>query len=742
MPPSWHPEDNDEINTLLGAVAMHPSVRDCYWGDRHPSNDPAYVCFWGSTTVGGAPPSGDQRARLRKVVVDTLSQSDLLSGDQLYTKGVPGWADKSKEQRKAWVSDKLQELEKQDCQSSAWGFDTSSTIAIGTVIEKSSGRTGTVQRVNGDGTYTVEYDDDHSVDANVRSPRKRLAAVAEPSAGGSRSKYRVFKAPCLFLREALNAARAQFIPRLRDEFVQATGIYGTRRDGAHDEAGAKANADVWLESARSKYGPANKTHWYYQFGSPAGAGTVATYTPALVKKAIREALRSSDKVDPAAAEEAERREFRDRDGARRSVVSPDHDRGQIVNLRLLHEERPRDVHRSDQALCGEGTDHHTEYPVEVTVCTTRSGEENHLPVYRVYRRYKQFRRVQEKLKERKKQAEARTRDDRVAQTPTAANTQAADDAQVAEVDVAKCDKKRFFKFNQGNIKDRTKKLGKFLQECSDETLEGHQDRDVLRNSAAMRQFARIDLWQQTQKLRSFRAPQDFAMQQRAARTVLRFMQAIVKRDSQVERIQRLVTLKNMQFATILMQGIEVLKFSRLPASNPRARVLWLHPDGVLCLGRREKQPRHTTKCIRLEHMGTIQMGAKAEAFSQSPRFIDEIVQPDAKAQCISIYSSGPGESPAEFHFRMPTQRSAKMLEQKLLDVQAEISRAQGPAAQRAQAVHYARNGKFLPERTTAKITELCTDSGAELREIEHALTKLAASRPDADDDMVVAGGYA
>ena len=231
------------------------------------------------------------------------------------------------------------------------------------------------------------------------------------------------------------------------------------------------------------------------------------------------------------------------------------------------------------------------------------------------------------------------------------------------------------------------------------------------------------------------------MQKQAARTVLRFMQAIVKRDSQVARIQRLVTLKNMQFATILMQGIEVLKFSRLPASNPRARVLWLHPDGVLCLGRREKQPRHTTKCIRLEHIGTIQMGAKADAFLLSPRFVDEIVQPDAKAQCISIYSTGPGEKPAEFHFRMPTQRSAKILEQKLLDVQAEILRAQGAAAKRAQAVHYARNGKFLPERTTAKITELCVDSGTELREIENALTKLAASRPDADDDKV-ASGYA
>ena len=76
----------------------------------------------------------------------------------------------------------------------------------------------------------------------------------------------------------------------------------------------------------------------------------------MVKKAIREALRASDRVDPNEADAAEQRESH----------KLDYDRGEITNILLLREppNALRDVKSADDSLCGEGNDHHTEYAVD------------------------------------------------------------------------------------------------------------------------------------------------------------------------------------------------------------------------------------------------------------------------------------------------------------------------------------------------------------------------------------------
>eukprot|EP00937_MAST-01D_sp_MAST-1D-sp2_P000270 g270.t1 len=303
-------------------------------------------------------------------------------------------------------------------------------------------------------------------------------------------------------------------------------------------------------------------------------------------------------------------------------------------------------------------------------------QKNHLPEYRVKHRYREFRRLHDEL----------ARSEQIPQ----------------------CDTRwRFRSMSDKNVARRTEALGTFLRECANSPQIAWKE--------AFRRFLRVGFWQRNQRLRHTRPPaprdakvDDVADLSGAAHTVSRFVRAVVERDEQLERIAALFRRKLVQFASLLMQGFEVLKFPRLPAGNPRVRVLWMHPDGMLCLSK-DKQPRHTVKCILLEHITGVGTGSSPRPFQLSPRLQQEVQGPGCAAQCVSIY--GRAKHHEAFHFRMPSRASAQLLVRKLLDITSEIGRAPAGAARRAQAVHFARHGQLLPQHTAMRIAALCADSG-------------------------------
>ena len=211
--------------------------------------------------------------------------------------------------------------------------------------------------------------------------------------------------------------------------------------------------------------------------------------------------------------------------------------------------------------------------------------------------------------------------------------------------------------------------------------------------------------------------------------------AVRRRNSQIARVQNYMRDKLKRFALLLNHGLEVLKFPSQPSCNPRVRVLWLHPDGLLCLGRElaagasaastasasasaelafgqnaaggrggmplagqdtEKRPG---KAIRLESLTRLTEGALSQNFEQSPRFAAELQAKPENAQCcLSIYGNPDAGDPS-FHIRLPSLAARAMLVRKLLDLMSEMTAARplGADAARAQACSFARTGTFLPK---------------------------------------------
>ena len=192
---------------------------------------------------------------------------------------------------------------------------------------------------------------------------------------------------------------------------------------------------------------------------------------------------------------------------------------------------------------------------------------------------------------------------------------------------------------------------------------------------------------------------------------------------------------------LLRSGFEVSKF---PTSGaPRIRVLWMHPEGKLVLGK-AVDGADAAKAIMLEHISVVRVGTGAPNFSSSSKAQREAA--GNEAACLSIHGSAAEPS---FHIRLATPGSADVLASKLLDMQREFVRADYNATmRRAQAISYARAGSFLPHELlqtlrgqtkghadmedTVKVTALNPASDADMEAVAAVLQKAAAASAPAE----------
>ena len=185
---------------------------------------------------------------------------------------------------------------------------------------------------------------------------------------------------------------------------------------------------------------------------------------------------------------------------------------------------------------------------------------------------------------------------------------------------------------------------------------------------------------------------------------------------------------------LLRSGFEVSKF---PTSGaPRIRMLWMHPEGKLVLGK-AVDGADAAKAIMLEHVSIVRVGVDAPNFSSSSKAQREAA--GNEASCLSIHGSAAEPS---FHIRLATPGSADVLASKLLDMQREFVRADYNATmRRAQAISYARAGRFLSHELlqtlrgqtkghadmedTVKVTALNPASDADMEAVAALLKKAA-----------------
>ena len=348
--------------------------------------------------------------------------------------------------------------------------------------------------------------------------------------------------------------------------------------------------------------------------------------------------------------------------------------------------------QAEHEVAAAGTeDRHVEYVLKVMVRRPPAGGQNFVPFYFVRKRFKQIHKLKESI------TKSISHD---------TGTRAAFGEQ--HIGVA-ADKKRWSKFSEQNLGARRVNLSAWLAKCS-----AAPSACVL-NTPVMSSFLGVRFWHAADA--HYKKALAAELQEREGREVspqrrahglrlLRFVRAVARRNQQIERVQSMMRAKLARFAELLNRGLEVLKFPSQPSCNPRVRVLWLHPDGLLCLGREatvavEGQPTRTTKrpgkAIRLESLASITEGAQSVNFEQSPRFLQELQEKPENGQfCLSIYGNSDAQDPS-FHLRLPSLAAREMLARKLLDIMSEMAAARllGAAAARAQACAFARSGRFL-----------------------------------------------
>ena len=383
----------------------------------------------------------------------------------------------------------------------------------------------------------------------------------------------------------------------------------------------------------------------------------------------------------------------------------------------------------ERVVAGEA-DRHTEYVLQVEVTRRAGAGHNFVPSYVVRKRFRQFHGLADDMA-RASRSHAPTR------------------AALAQQQIGRVvDKKRWSKLSAQNRAARKEKLTAWLAACSAAPGAG----SVL-NTPVLTSFFGLAFWHATERRRARALADELAARQtggadehrRAMATrLLRFLLAVRRRNSQIARVQNYMRDKLKRFALLLNHGLEVLKFPSQPSCNPRVRVLWLHPDGLLCLGRElaagssasassaaelafgqaaggrgggplagqdtEKRPG---KAIRLESLTRLTEGALSQNFEQSPRFVAELQAKPENAQCcLSIYGNPDAGDPS-FHIRLPSLAARAMLVRKLLDLMSEMAAARplGADAARAQACSFARTGTFLP-KTMLQAISAATSRGA------------------------------
>ena len=215
---------------------------------------------------------------------------------------------------------------------------------------------------------------------------------------------------------------------------------------------------------------------------------------------------------------------------------------------------------------------------------------------------------------------------------------------------------------------------------------------VLRNSAAMRQFARIDLWQQTQIAFDARPRIMRCKSRQHARSCVS-----CKPLSNVIQGKNSATcdIEEHAFATFhARHRCQILA----PSSKQPARACcgFILTACFVWDGARNS---HATQpsAFGLSISALSRWVPRPRRFYYHHDLLTKLYSRTQKRNVFQSTAQGQGRNRLSFTF-VCLHNDPPRYWSKSCSTSRQKSRAQGAAAKRAQAVHYARNGKFLPER--------------------------------------------